>query len=1088
MTKEYLDLLYSQVESSQVSALLLQNMCQIPERRLCHMELIKTYLVHSSIRSRQGVRQKLIMGILRLPDLGTWFLENMTSFMDLPVESPHYLEAILSLSKMVIFQQNRIPVSLPKTLTWEDFMSEEMMERALHADDIQIRLAAWNLLADHPKSVWPCTSLDLKLAQRFLTQSMGLILPVDREHMFLPLKKMFYRIQEHSRVLVKKPASSAFTVNDPSVITTYLKDYTEFLQFLESLAFSSLRTDIEAEQDDQSRFSRRISALTLIELLYMPLAIPNHSYSSLVQCLNLKHWMDSTKFELLLRCLDSEFELAQSLALRILSYQVVNEDFLGFDFKAYLNETKELFILPPRLDERVEHLAFSTVFGTALYQTISHRLHFCFIGPEGESAAVDLFDELLRHLEALNSSATSIGLPNRLETLYNPLLAIQAILHCNEKNVLANTVRHIFDSESVDNDAVHANRKRPADQLVSCCFTFAKLVEPIVHSLTPEGLIPADFDHKSPLLHQQNTKYNQYLSERLTDFIKLNAENDRYQRYVTVCWRIHATLSAIFARIITLMPSVEALPPLSRLHQIGQYFWLQLTACRHCGAFQAAAEAFHDVCTRFWQFSALAEGESTISISGTDETDLSRLANMNSAAILSPRLWLNHIITLLTSTSNYDTSHSSEANNLKFCSIARRSAGLPHLVHAIASTEPNCTSRQKDALNFAAHNLLKACLSLSQLEPEFEVHCVNVLRSLFSSTVLREPVLAHAERAFTASIHGTSSSNWQIRNAYNQLFAALVRRIFGTPSVVQTTVLVEQRCKLSAVEFFSRYPSIYQVIHEKLRLHSCLNDSSNHSFYSTFAVLILLIHLHPSGISTRTAVDVNKARQSLANSSRIQKTNFCGSYELTIFVSDILRLLFSVPSHKLRELAAAALLSIVRPPELLRVLRWLHRNLSQHFSFHGCDDDGKTEFLPKKESLENLKPLNWNTVDAILILLFLIKELGYLGDYNTSEGLISLNRSSSPSAADCLDSSSAENSYDIEQIQVLCHQIQKMITNKPQSREDTSSEKAATLYFDEFLWATGLSLTRAKPGQMRTEFTPQGGETDDGNDDEVDRR
>lgn len=39
---------------------------------------------------------------------------------------------------MVIFQQNRIPVSLPKTLTWEDFMSEEMMERALHADDIQV--------------------------------------------------------------------------------------------------------------------------------------------------------------------------------------------------------------------------------------------------------------------------------------------------------------------------------------------------------------------------------------------------------------------------------------------------------------------------------------------------------------------------------------------------------------------------------------------------------------------------------------------------------------------------------------------------------------------------------------------------------------------------------------------------------------------------------------------------------------------------------------------------------------------------------------------------------------------------------------
>ena len=90
------------------------------------------------------------------------------------------------------------------------------------------------------------------------------------------------------------------------------------------------------------------------------------------------------------------------------------------------------------------------------------------------------------------------------------------------------------------------------------------------------------------------------------------------------------------------------------------------------------------------------------------------------------------------------------------------------------------------------------------------------------------------------------------------------------------------------ITLFWRYPSIYQVIHEKLRLHSCLTDSSNqstHSFYSTFAVLILLIHLHPSGISAKTAVDVNKARQSLANSSRTPRTNYCGSYELTIFVS-----------------------------------------------------------------------------------------------------------------------------------------------------------------------------------------------------------
>ena len=41
---------------------------------------------------------------------------------------------------------------------------------------------------------------------------------------------------------------------------------------------------------------------------------------------------------------------------------------------------------------------------------------------------------------------------------------------------------------------------------------------------------------------------------------------------------------------------------------------------------QSKSQSFHDVCTRFWQFSALSEGESTISISSTDEADLSRLA------------------------------------------------------------------------------------------------------------------------------------------------------------------------------------------------------------------------------------------------------------------------------------------------------------------------------------------------------------------------------------------------------------------------------------------------------------------------------
>ena len=148
---------------------------------------------------------------------------------------------------------------------------------------------------------------------------------------------MFYRIQEHSRVLVKKPASSAFTVDDPSVITTYLKDYTEFLQFLESLAFSSLCTDIEAEQDDQSRFSRRISALTLIELLYMPLAIPNHSYSEWTfRLFSTIPYYTTTNEDFVLLILNFHFSLLKCITSRTKFYTILSISLTPSPSKIYI--------------------------------------------------------------------------------------------------------------------------------------------------------------------------------------------------------------------------------------------------------------------------------------------------------------------------------------------------------------------------------------------------------------------------------------------------------------------------------------------------------------------------------------------------------------------------------------------------------------------------------------------------------------------------------------------------------------------------------------------------------------------------------
>lgn len=87
----------------------------------------------------------------------------------------------------------------------------------------------------------------------------------------------------------------------------------------------------------------------------------------------------------------------------------------------------------------------------------------------------------------------------------------------------------------------------------------------------------------------------------------------------------------------------------------------------------------------------------------------------------------------------------------------------------------------------------------------FRIYCVNVLKTLFSNSALAEGVLAHVEVAFRVCFIGCASSNWSIRNAHCQLFAALTYRVFGVPKSAQRTLHVQHHSKLSSFIFFSRF-------------------------------------------------------------------------------------------------------------------------------------------------------------------------------------------------------------------------------------------------------------------------------------------
>lgn len=91
----------------------------------------------------------------------------------------------------------------------------------------------------------------------------------------------------------------------------------------------------------------------------------------------------------------------------------------------------------------------------------------------------------------------------------------------------------------------------------------------------------------------------------------------------------------------------------------------------------------------------------------------------------------------------------------------------------------------------------------------FRIHCINVLKSLFSNSALAEGVLAYIESTFRLCFLGCASTHWSIRNAHYQLFAALIHRVFGIPKNAQRTIHIQNHLKMSSFTFFSRFYFIF---------------------------------------------------------------------------------------------------------------------------------------------------------------------------------------------------------------------------------------------------------------------------------------
>ncbi|KAJ8046071.1 Thyroid adenoma-associated protein-like [Holothuria leucospilota] len=145
-------------------------------------------------------------------------------------------------------------------------------------------------------------------------------------------------------------------------------------------------------------------------------------------------------------------------------------------------------------------------------------------------------------------------------------------------------------------------------------------------------------------------------------------------------------------------------------------------------------------------------------------------------------------------------------------SFTKKSAGLPMLVEAIVTAEPK--QRERKLLKHALKVLTEIAKEplpeeLSDKHDLPQAHALNILQSLFRSSVTSEDVSPYISDVLKLTIYGFSSSCFVVRNSSMQLFGILIARLFGQKRVTDEHSLLNS---LSIEEFFSRYPGMQEYL------------------------------------------------------------------------------------------------------------------------------------------------------------------------------------------------------------------------------------------------------------------------------------
>uniref|UniRef100_A0A0R3RPQ6 tRNA (32-2'-O)-methyltransferase regulator THADA n=1 Tax=Elaeophora elaphi TaxID=1147741 RepID=A0A0R3RPQ6_9BILA len=586
-----------------------------------------------------------------------------------------------------------------------------------------------------------------------------------------------------------------------------VKPYVNFICELRDLCFQNLV--------QYANFSRRIMALQMLEYLFLANYLANDDKDMFFKFLSSKLRPTEKQICRVICCLDDSYQLCQISALRLLSSPFF--EIRNFDFASYLSETKH------------QLLSIRSLF----MLTSSYRLRFYL------KKNPDNLQNVLQYLLNLCKdrvkfiSKDFLMIATNQGFVYSILNAISVVLELLDFQF---TLKNEWCVALINRD------------LLPLCFQISELVAPVVNSMSPEGFVPDD--HINVIVNVE-------------DFEKSKKSTDFCQTLLASCWRSHKYISSIFYIIITKWFGNSVLSS-EIVQYICNYYWRQLTECKHCGAVEAAVEGFEALCVKLWSF---ASGDSP------QFMDLSE-----------PEAWIKQIIDLIDSKKSWFL-HAF----LDVLCATRRSAGLPHLIASILAKEPITNNAQ--CLKTTMISLLKN----EERSYEAQVHRINIMRAIFLNSSLSEAVLFYIEPAVKVCFSYFDSSYWAVRSSASQLFAALINRIFGIPRSMQLSFHPYEKNRLSSFEFFTRFPTLYDLLHRQF-----YENEKSVSQLRMFAVLVLLIHLFPSP----------------------RHTNI---YSLATYILPLLKLSLSCRAMRLRELSVATLISFCEIQDAHFLLKWISK-------------------------------------------------------------------------------------------------------------------------------------------------------------------